>query len=67
VRPALEMAFASEQPAIVEAIVDPFEPPVPPRATAKQALHLAESIARGEPEGGKIIATILQGKIKEMV
>src|SRR5437588_7015858 len=50
VRPALETAFASDKPAIVEAVVDPFEPPMPPAATAKQALHLAEALGRGEPD-----------------
>ena len=44
VRPALEMAFQSKKPALVEAVVDPFEPPLPARATPKQALHLAESL-----------------------
>src|SRR5207248_8826905 len=35
VRPVLEAAFASKKPALVEAIVDPFEPPLPARATFK--------------------------------
>ncbi len=41
--------FAAEGPALVEAVVDPFEPPQPARATFTQALHMAESLARGEP------------------
>ena len=46
---------------VVEAVVDPNEPPMPPKATLKQALHFAESLARGEPARGKIISTILEG------
>ncbi len=44
VRPALEAAFASGKPALVEAVVDPFEPPQPARATFKQGLHMAEAL-----------------------
>ena len=63
VRPALEAAFAADGPAVV----DPFEPPMPPSATPKQALHLAESLVRGEPDGGKIAASLFKDKIKEMI
>ena len=47
--PAMKAAFAHPGPVVVEATVDPFEPPMPPRANATQALHFAESLARGEP------------------
>jgi pyruvate dehydrogenase (quinone) len=67
VRPALQAAFASSKPAIVEAVVDPFEPPMPAMATAQQAMRLAESLVRGEPDGGKIIKSIFKDKVKEMV
>ena len=36
VRPALEAAFASPRPAVVEAVVDPFEPPMPAQATPRR-------------------------------
>jgi pyruvate dehydrogenase (quinone)/pyruvate oxidase len=52
---------------MVEAVVDPFEPPMPPKATAKQGYELAKSLVRGEPDRGKIIETILEDKIKEMI
>ena len=67
VRPALEMAFGSNSPAIVEAVVDPFEPPMPPIATPKQALKFAEALARGELDRGAIMATVIEDKIKELV
>jgi len=63
----LQEALATEGPVIVEAIVDPFEPPMPPKATVKQGFELAKSLARGEPDRGKIISTILEDKVKEMV
>jgi len=67
VRPALEMAFASKKPAVIEAVVDPFEPPMPASATPQQGLKLAESLMRGEPDGGKIIKTIVKDKVRELI
>ena len=67
VRPALQAAFASPKPAIVEAVVDPFEPPMPASATITQAAGLAESLLRGEPNGVKIMKSIIKDKVKEMV
>ena len=65
VGPAMRAAFAAEGPVLVEATVDPFEPPMPPRVNATQALHLAESLARGEPNRGKIATTIFRDKVDE--
>ncbi len=65
VRPALEAAFATKGPAIVEAVVDPFEPPQPARATFQQGLHMAESLLRGEPHRGRIALTLFRDKIKD--
>jgi thiamine pyrophosphate-dependent acetolactate synthase large subunit-like protein len=67
VGPALESAFAVKKPAIVEAVVDPFEPPMPAKATPQQALHLAESLVRGQPDGGRIMASIFKDKVLELV
>ncbi len=67
VRPALEAAFAANKPAIVEALVDPFEPPMPPQATPQQALKLTESLVRGEPDGYKIIKSIFKDKVRELI
>ncbi len=67
VRPALEMAFGSPKPAIIEAVVDPFEPPMPAQATPKQAINFAKGLARGEPHAGEIITTVLEDKVREMI
>jgi pyruvate dehydrogenase (quinone) len=67
VRSVLGAAFASDKPALVEAVVDPFEPPMPAQATAKQALRLAESLVRGQPHGAKIATTIFRDKVSELL
>lgn len=63
----LDEALAEPGPVVVEAVVDPFEPPMPPKATVKQAAKFAESLARGEADRGKIMATIFEDKVKEMI
>lgn len=67
VRPVLAAAFASPKPAIVEAVVDPFEPPMPASATPEQAFHFAESLVRGQPDSGKVFGTVLKDQIRELV
>jgi pyruvate dehydrogenase (quinone)/pyruvate oxidase len=47
--------------------VDPFEPPLPPKMTAKQAAKFAESLARGEPHRGKIALTVIKDRVRELI
>jgi pyruvate dehydrogenase (quinone)/pyruvate oxidase len=63
----LERAFATPGPVVVEAIVDPNEPPMPPKVTARQATHLAEALAKGTADGHKIVETLFADKIRELV
>jgi pyruvate dehydrogenase (quinone) len=65
VRPTLEMAFKTPGPVLIEAITDPYEPPMPAQATPKQALHMAEALARGEPNAKRIGLTIVRDKIRD--
>ncbi|HYP16156.1 MAG TPA: thiamine pyrophosphate-dependent enzyme, partial [Opitutus sp.] len=62
----VQRALATPGPVLVEAIVDPHEPPMPPKATAKQALHMAQALARGSPERMKIAATLAGDKVREL-
>jgi pyruvate dehydrogenase (quinone) len=63
----LDDALATPGPVVVEAIVDPNEPPLPPKITREQAMHFAEALARGEPNGLEIIKTALGTRIRELV
>jgi pyruvate dehydrogenase (quinone) len=65
VRPALEAALAENRPALVEAVVDPFEPPMPARITLKDAMNMAKSLARGEPNRGRIALTLFRNKVRD--
>jgi pyruvate dehydrogenase (quinone)/pyruvate oxidase len=66
VRGALEEALRSKRPALVEAVVDPYEPPMPPRLGLKQVEHMAEALARGEPHRGRIALTLFRDKVHEL-
>jgi len=67
IRPTLESAMASGRPCVVEVLVDPFEPPMPPKVTLKQAKNFAEALVEGQPHGGKIALTIFRDKINELI
>ena len=40
----LDQAFATQGPVLVEAIVDPFTPPMPPKVTAEQAGNIEQAL-----------------------
>lgn len=60
-------ALATPGPVLVEAVVDPHEPPMPAKIKGKQALHFAEALARGTPERMKIATTVAEDKVRELV
>lgn len=64
-RCALTLEEALNAP--VEAVVDPYEPPLPGKIKPVQALRLAESLACGEPRRMHIATTVAEDKIKELL
>jgi pyruvate dehydrogenase (quinone) len=63
----LDQALAIPGPVVIQAVVDPLEPPMPPKITARQAAHFAEALIRGEPNREQIALTAVGNKIREMV
>jgi pyruvate dehydrogenase (quinone) len=63
----MEQFLAAPGPAILQAVVDPLEPPLPAKITADQALHFAESLAKGEPNRKKIALTAISEKVRELI
>ncbi len=63
----LDEALAYPGPAVIQAVVDPNEPPFPPKIRREQALHFAEALARGTPNRGKIALTALSDKVRELI
>jgi pyruvate dehydrogenase (quinone) len=66
VRTIISQAFSEKKkPTIIEAYVDPFEPPMPPKVDMKLIRNMAESLARGQPYGGRIGLTLFRDKVHE--
>jgi pyruvate dehydrogenase (quinone) len=63
----LRRALAYDGPAVIEAVVDPNEPPMPGNVNMKQALHFAEALARGQKDAAKIIKTVAEDKVREVI
>lgn len=63
----LEEALSEPGPVVIDAIVDPFEPPMPPKVNIKQAAKLAEALAKGTPQRMKIALTIASDAVREVV
>jgi pyruvate dehydrogenase (quinone) len=54
-------------PSLIEAVVDPFTPPMPAKVKPSQALKLAEALVRGEPNRMKIVLTNAHDKVRELI
>ncbi|HEY7959786.1 MAG TPA: thiamine pyrophosphate-dependent enzyme, partial [Sphingomicrobium sp.] len=63
----LREALATPGPCLIEAVVDPFEPPMPPKVAVKQAMHMAEALARGTPHAMKTALTLASDTVRELV
>ena len=60
-------ALRTPGPVLIEAVTDPNEPPMPPKATLDQAAKFAEALIKGTPNRKKNAMTIALDKIRELV
>ena len=63
----LREALATPGPCLIEAVVDPYEPPMPPKIEVKQAMHMAEALAKGTPHAMKTALTLASDTVRELV
>ncbi|MGH8244641.1 MAG: thiamine pyrophosphate-dependent enzyme, partial [Steroidobacteraceae bacterium] len=63
----LDEALAEPGPAIIEAVVDPHEPPMPAKVSLEQTRHFAHSLLKGTPNRAKIALTVASDKVREIV
>jgi pyruvate dehydrogenase (quinone)/pyruvate oxidase len=63
----VNQALNTPGPVLVQAVVDPFEPPMPPKVSVRQAEKFAESLLKGEPNRSRIVTTVAEDKIRELV
>ncbi len=63
----LRHALATKGPALIEAVVDPNEPPMPPSVSFEDAKNFAEALARGTRKAGKIARTVAADRVRELI
>jgi hypothetical protein len=63
----LQKAFNAAGPALIEAVVDGNEPPLPPKISFEQARHMVEALARGTADAGKIAKNIARDTVRQIV
>jgi thiamine pyrophosphate-dependent acetolactate synthase large subunit-like protein len=63
----LRAALSHPGPAVIEAVVDPNEPPWPPKIKLEQAVKFGEALLRGEPNRGKLALTVVSDKVRGIV
>jgi len=63
----LRQALEHRGPAVVQAVVDPNEPPMPGKVSTEQAIKFAEALVRGQKAGWDIIKTVAEDKVREVV
>jgi pyruvate dehydrogenase (quinone) len=67
VRAVMREFLASPRPAVLEALVDPNEPPMPGKVKPEQALKFGKALVKGEPQGPRLALTAFRDKISEYV
>jgi pyruvate dehydrogenase (quinone) len=63
----LREALEHDGPAVVQAVIDPYEPPLPGNVTVKQAIKFGEALLRGQKDRWDIIKTVAEDKIREVI
>ena len=63
----VDEALNTPGPVLVEALVDPFTPPLPPKIMWDQAEKFAEALAKGEPHPFDQALTAAYDKVRELI
>jgi pyruvate dehydrogenase (quinone)/pyruvate oxidase len=63
----LREALRAPGPCLVEAVIDPNEPPYPPSFDASEAANLTRALVRGATRGGRIARTIAADTVRELI
>ncbi|WP_214368711.1 thiamine pyrophosphate-requiring protein [Pseudonocardia sp. H11422] len=65
--PAWDRALNATRPVVVDVHCDPEVPPIPPHATADQALSMLKAVLAGDPGGAHLVLQGLKTKIQEAI
>ena len=64
---AMKMDKDRKKPVIIEASVDPFEPPMPPKVEMEFVTNLAESFVKGQPYAKRIGLTLFRNQVHNIL
>lgn len=71
IKPVLEQALTRDKirkrPVLVEASVDPYEPPMPPKVEAEFVKKMAESFVKGQPNAKRIGLTLFRNQVHNIL
>lgn len=56
----------SGRPALLEVIVDPAVPPLPPHASLDQVEAMTAALVKGDPEALKVVTATMREKLQEL-
>jgi len=59
--------FSAGRPAVLEAVVDPEIPPLPPHITGEQMKKMTRAMVKGDPEAVGVMEKSLRMKIEELL
>lgn len=64
---AWDNALAAHRPVVVEAVVDPEVPPLPPHITLEQASALTKAILKGDPSSLRLVVQTLKAAMPSVL
>jgi pyruvate dehydrogenase (quinone) len=67
IAPAWDSALAADRPVVLDVVVDPNVPPLPPHITAAQAEAMTKSLLKGDEGRGAIVRQTLRDLVEEYV
>jgi pyruvate dehydrogenase (quinone) len=65
--PAWDRALAADRPVLIEAVVDPEVPPMPPHITLEQAKLMLSAVRKGDPNARQLIGHSFRQKLAEFL
>ena len=63
----LDEALASDRPCVIEAVVDPEFPMMPPHVTLKEAAAYAKSVLKGDPNAAQMIKETVKTAVASLL
>ena len=66
VEKTIRQALSIQGPALIDALIDPYEAPMPGHVTSEQAWHFAEAMLRGDKDRWNIIKTVVKNQIRRV-